>query len=240
MLCLFFTVACSLFADTLPDWFIPLRDAVYEQKQKAEEVDKIGMQVESKARVLLSSFSLNAILSRCEYLKGRAFQYDGKKDLAIFHYEKGVDYAEKSIKEKPSSEGYEMLAANISQLCSLRNKVWVITHGLDVEKYSKLALSFNGSNANAQYMISARWIYAPGPFSDVPRGIIEMTDLLNGSYTFNKDDLFNINISIGYGYIRQKKYQEAEAWVKKALEIYPTNKYAQELLSGKEKPVETS
>ncbi|GHV55163.1 hypothetical protein AGMMS49579_17310 [Spirochaetia bacterium] len=240
IVCLFLVAAGSLFAETLPDWFIPLRETVYEQEQKSDEVSKLSGQIEAKARLMLSGFSLDAILARCEYYKGRSYQYDGMNKLAISHYENGMAYAEKSIKAQPSSEGYEILAANISQLCTLKSKLWVMLHGLDVEKYAKLALSYNAENANAQYMISARWIYAPSPFSDVGRGIVEMKDLLNGPYILTREDIFNANISVGYSLLRQKKPGEAESWIKKALEIYPTNKYAQDLLFGNEKPVEIS
>jgi tetratricopeptide (TPR) repeat protein len=46
-----------------------------------------------------------------------------------------------------------------------------------------------------------------------------------------KDDEFNVYSSIGYAYIQQKKYSEAKPWLLKSLEVYPSNKYIQTLLS---------
>jgi Tfp pilus assembly protein PilF len=49
----------------------------------------------------------------------------------------------------------------------------------------------------------------------------------------DKDDAFNVYTAIAYGYIQQKKFNDARPWLLKALEIYPSNKYAAELLAKK-------
>jgi tetratricopeptide (TPR) repeat protein len=40
-------------------------------------------------------------------------------------------------------------------------------------------------------------------------------------------------LAIGYAYIQQKKYADARPWLEKSLEVYPTNKFAAELLGKK-------
>jgi tetratricopeptide (TPR) repeat protein len=79
-------------------------------------------------------------------------------------------------------------------------------------------------------MIAARWVYAPAPFHNYRKGIEMMNDILSKGDT-EKDDLFNVYLSIGYAYIQQKKFSDARPWLQKALGVYPTNKYARELLA---------
>jgi len=124
-----------------------------------------------------------------------------------------------------------MLAENISQSCVVRTTSYAIANGLKVEKYSKNALEIDSRNAAAQFMIAARWVYAPSPFHNHNRGIEMLTAIPNGS-NMEKDDMFNVYSSIGYAYIQKKDNAQARVWLSKALEIYPTNKYVQSLLAG--------
>jgi Tfp pilus assembly protein PilF len=77
-------------------------------------------------------------------------------------------------------------------------------------------------------MVAARWVYAPPPFHNYKKGI-EMMEAILTEGDMEKDDRFNVHISIGYAYIQQKKYADARPWIDKALEIYPSNKFARDL-----------
>jgi tetratricopeptide (TPR) repeat protein len=235
---LLLSAAFSVFAAGLPDWFAPLRDAVYEEELKASAVARLGNEVRVAARENLSGYALDAMLARIELYVGKAYEQEGDKNTALACLERGFELAEKSAKLQPNAEAYEVMAATISRLCMFKSRLWVITHGLDSEKYAKKALSLNPRSAGARYIISARWIYAPSLFADVDRGIKEMNQILDGSYDLQKNDRFDVFSSIGYGYVRQKKTDQADVWIHKALEIYPTSKFALELLTGKSKPVE--
>jgi len=59
-----------------------------------------------------------------------------------------------------------------------------------------------------------------------------MQDILK-TCDVGKDDIFNVNSAIGYGYIQQKKYAEARPYLLKAQELYPTNKYIKSQLERK-------
>ncbi|GMO27775.1 MAG: hypothetical protein Ta2F_03360 [Termitinemataceae bacterium] len=223
----------AAFAEKLPDWVVPLRDAVYEYKTPGE-VEKLARDVKKKADVRLSGFAHSLMSARLEYFTGRAYQNDGKNTIAQQHYEETIKLAEASIKEQATSEAYELIAAATLYLCQLKDDVWIMMNAANIDQYSKLALSLNGNNTNALYMVSWHWIYSNGTSADVQRGIVEMTDILNNKKnSLQKDDLFNINVSIGYAYLKQKKSAEAEQWLKKALEYYPGNKYAAGLLAVK-------
>ena len=222
--------AVNLYSLEPPDWFIPLREAIYEQELKADEIVPLYNAVKARAETSLSGAAKYVALSRCEYMMGRAYQYEDKKEPAARHYQTGMDWAEKAIEAGESDEAWQMLAENLSQSCTVRSTSYAMANGLKVEKYSKNALALNKRNAAAQCMIAARWVYAPPPFHNYKRGIEMMEAIISGG-DMQKDDKFNVYSAIGYAYSQQKKYTEARLWLQKSLEVYPTNKYAKKLLS---------
>ncbi|MDR1444490.1 MAG: tetratricopeptide repeat protein [Treponema sp.] len=214
-----------------PDYYLQLRDAIYAQELNAGEIVPLYQDAATKARETLTGRELYVMLSRCEYMMGRAYQYENKKTEAAAQYEQGILWAEKAQEEGEEDEGWQMLAENISQSCAVRSVSYALANGLKVESYSKKALAKNPRNAAAQIMIASRWIYAPSPFHDYKKGIKMMEEIPSASNP-DKDDLFNIYSAIGYAYVQQKKPTDARPWLLKALEIYPTNKYVQSLLNG--------
>jgi tetratricopeptide (TPR) repeat protein len=225
------TVSAGLRAETLPDWFIPLREAVYEQRLKADEVSPLYREVQAAARARLSGADRDLMLSRCEYMMGRVLLFDGRKKEAGRYFTEGIRLAEQALKAGESAEGWRMLAENLSQNCAVQGTGYAMANGLDVEKYSKKALALNSRNAAAQYMIASRWVFAPPPLHNYKKGIEMMEDILTGG-DMDKDDRFNVYSAIGYAYVQQKKYAEARPWLLKSLEIYPANKYAKDLLEA--------
>ena len=226
-------LSAPVFGETAPDWFMPLRDAIYEQELSADEILPVYREISAKTNQLLSGSSRYVMLSRCEYMMGRAYQYEERKEQAASHYSEGISWAEKALEQNASAEAYQMLAENISQSCAVRSVSYAMNNGLKVEKYAKNALSIDKKNAASQILIAARWVYAPSPFHNHKKGIEMMSAIPNES-NMERDDAFNVYLGIGYAYIQQKKYKEAEPWLKKSLEIYPTNKYVQSLLLKKQ------
>ena len=226
------TIGSALAAETMPESLIPLREAVFEHKLDEDGFYRLYNSAKAGIQGRYSGIQMDLALSRREYLMGKALQDLGLNKQAISHYDEGMKLAEKAVKEKPGAEAWLLRAENLSQLCSLRSVAYAMANGLDVEKFAKNSLNFDSRNANAQYLIAARWVYAPAPFSNHTKGIEMMKDILeNGD--MDKDNYFNVYSSIGYGYVQQKKYSDARPWLLKALEIYPTNKYANELLDKK-------
>ncbi|MDR0583412.1 MAG: tetratricopeptide repeat protein [Treponema sp.] len=223
--------AAGLYGENLPDWFIPLREAVYEQNLRADDILHLFRRAEEAARETLSGAALHVALSRCEYMMGRACQEDGRKEEAIARYEKGIEWAEKALAIQPTAGAYEMLAGNIGQACLLKPTAWTMANGLKVEQNAKKALELDPRNATASYFIASRWVFGPGLLGNPQKGIRDMQTILNGQSDLQKNNFFDIYSAIGYAYIRLKKYQDALPWVQKSLEIYPTNKFAGGLLS---------
>jgi len=214
----------------MTDWFIPLREAVYEQKLTANEIKPLYNEISARAKSSLSGADQYIMLSRIEYMMGRAYAYEEKNEDARKHYDEGINYAEKALKLKESAEAWVMLAENISQSCVVRPASYAIANGLKVERYSKNALEIDSKNAAAQLLIAVRWVYAPAPFHNYNRGIQMLSDIQNNS-VMEKDDEFNAYLATGYGYMQQKNNTQARLWFLRAMEIYPTNKYAQSLLA---------
>jgi len=223
---------CTLWGDALPEWIVPLREAIYEQKLKANEVTPIYHAAQATTRERCTGTSLDLALSRCEYLMGRALQYEERNDEARVHYIEGMRLAEKALTVEPSAEAWVIRAENLSQACALGPLSFTMSNGLNVDKFAKNALAINSRNAAAQILVAARWVYAPAPLHNHKRGIEMMRAVLDDG-DMEKDDLFNVNVAIAYAHIQQKKYDEARPWLLKALEIYPSNKYANDLLAKK-------
>jgi tetratricopeptide (TPR) repeat protein len=227
---LFLLVSVCLWAESLPEWLIPLREAVYEQKLKAEEVKPLYQAAKTVAESHYTGAALDTALSRCEYLMGRVYQYEKRDNEASVHYDKGIQLAEKSIAVSPSAAAWVMLSENTSQNCAVRSWTYAMSNGLNVEKFAKNALALEKRNATAQYIIAARYVYAPSPFHNYKKGI-QMMEAIISEGDMEKDDQFNVYSAIGYVYVQQKKYADARPWLLKALEVYPSNKHAAGLLA---------
>jgi tetratricopeptide (TPR) repeat protein len=230
---LFLPAFCAgLWAENLPEWLIPLREAIYEQKLDADNIKSLYLTVKNAANENCSGAVLDLALSRCEYFMGRAFQNDKRNNEALVHYLEGMKLAEKALETAPSADAWVMRAENLSQSCAVGTVAYAMSNGLNVEKFAKNALALNNRNAAAQYLVAARWVFAPVPLNNLKRGIEMMTDILEKG-DMEKDDRFNVNSAIGYAYVQQKKYADARPWLLKSLEIYPSNKFVAELLEKK-------
>jgi len=219
-------------AESLPGWLIPLREAIYEQKLSANQVVPIYNAAKASARGNLTGPALDVALSRCEYFMGRAYQFENRNSEAADRYAEGMTLAQKAIDAAPSAAAWVMLAENLSQSCVVRSNAYAMRYGANVERYARNALTFDSRNAAAQYLIAARWVFAPAPFHNHRRGIEMMEDIIrNGN--MQKDDRFNVLSAIGYAYLEQKKPDEARPWLQRSLEIYPTNKFVAGLLNNR-------
>jgi tetratricopeptide (TPR) repeat protein len=212
-----------------PDYFLLLRDAVYAQELSADAIAPLYRDALEKARESLAGHELYTMLSRCEYMMGRAYQYEERKDEAAARYAEGIVWAERALEAGESTTSWQMLAENISQSCAVKPVSYAMANGLKVEKYAKNALKLDSRNAAALYMMAARWVFAPSPFNNYKKGIQMMEDIIIQG-NMEQDDRFNVYSAIGYAYYQQKRYAEARPWFLKSLEIYPTNKYVRGLL----------
>ena len=219
-----------LWADNTPVWMIPLRDAIYEQQLNIDGFRRLYNEARTAAQRELSGTALDLALSRCEYLIGRALQEADRNDEARTHYNEGLRLAVRALETSPSAQAWVMRASNLAQLCDLGPWTFTAANGLDVDRFAKNALTFNDRNAAAQYLVAARWVFAPAPFNNVRRGIDMMKAILENSDP-EKDDLFLTYSAIGFGYLQRRQPNDARPWIQRALNIYPTSTFAAELLA---------
>jgi len=239
-------VSCfSLYAGS-PPWIEGFRDAVFGQNVSVDEGERLFQEADRQARENLKGSALYATLSRCEYLLGRVYQDNNRKEQAVSHFEKGIKLAEESLAQgdgaapNVKSEAYEMIASGIGHLCMLRSTAWVMANGLKVEENAKKALRFDSRNARAHYMIASRWVFGPGLLGDPKRGITEMEGILYGPVDMEKDSYYNVYTALGYANMRLNQNQEALSWIQKSLALYPTNKYALDLQSQIQQKIRTA
>jgi len=219
----------------VPPWLTAFRDAVYGQNLPVAEAERMFQEADRRARESLNGSALYAALSRCEYLLGRVYQDQNRKDEAISRYEKGIAWAEKSLAEGGAAvvraEAHEMIASNIGQLCMIRSTAWVMSNGLKVEENAKKARQFDSRNTGALYLLASRWAFGPGVFGDPKRGIAELEAILNNYPNLEKDTLFNVYSALGHACLRLNRNEEALSWTQKSLALYPTNRFALDLQS---------
>ena len=235
MVFLLFMMFCAspVVHSQVPEWYIPLRDAIYEQELSADAVAPIYQTVSNRAKMTLSGYDQYILLSRCEYIMGKAYLYEERRSEASARFEDGMAFARRAIEARETADAWVMLGENLSQnIAALSSNVfYAMGNGLDVEKFARNALALNPRSASAQFLIAARWVYAPFPFNNIRRGI----DLLNAIITtsdMDKANTFDVYSSLGYAYVQQRNSAQARLWLNRSLELYPTNKFVASLLAG--------
>ena len=225
----------SVFSNELPDEYYSFRDDMYNFK----DISALESEYQScckAANEKYTGYDLYLSLARYEYIMGRAYYYLKQNDKAGIHYDLGMDYAQKAIKEKNTAQSQLIYAENISANCTVKPTSWVISNGAKIAGLAKKVISMDKKNAAATYMLNAQDVYAPAPFNNHKRGIKNMNAMLqNATLEFGTDDEFNTKSAIGYAYIQLGDKENAKLWLKKSLEIYPNNQYVQGLLADLDK-----
>jgi len=227
------SVGASLRGQDLPEWYNQLRDAVYSQDLSSRDIADLYNSARAEAEKELFGPALSIMYSRCEYMMGRALLYEENKQDAAPYLERGMNYAQEALDQKASSPAWEMLAENLSQLCTVRSTAWLMANGGKVVKYAQNAVDLDPGNTAAQYLIAARWIYAPAPFRNIKKGIqMLQAILMYHNDRLQKDGRFNVYSSLGYASTLQKNNGDAKEWLSRALQVYPDNKFVGKMLAG--------
>jgi tetratricopeptide (TPR) repeat protein len=233
----FFGVLSVSQADTMPEWFLPFIDTVYGQVQNSAQVLPLYTEITQRAVQSYSGHQLYALLSHGEYIMGLSLGYEGKDDEAAAYFEKGIEWAEKSIAEQPSSEGYQMLAVNIALSCRVRSFAFVLANGRKIERYAKMALALDPQNDAAQYLIAARHIHAPSLFANYRKGLrmLEELEAHNKGPVLDteKEYRYNLYATMAFAYYKLERWDESRLCIEKVHALYPTNKHAEEALNGR-------
>jgi tetratricopeptide (TPR) repeat protein len=230
----FFSVPSVSRADSIPEWFLPFSDTVYGQVQNSTQVLRLYTEVKQQAVRAYSGHQLYTLLSHCEYVMGLSFGYEGQNDEAAAFFEKGIEWAEKSILENPSSEGYQMLAVNIALSCRVRPLSFILANGHKIERYAKMALALDAQNYIARYLLAAQYIHVPSFFANYGKGLQMLKEIeahINGPVlNTEKEYRYNLYATMALAYYKLKRLDESRACIEKVYALYPTNKHAAEAL----------
>jgi tetratricopeptide (TPR) repeat protein len=232
-----FFLFVSIKACNIPKELIPayenLRDAVY-QNYSIEEIRNSFYIVDSLCNKLIKNSQQRAYcIARFEYLIGRAENEQKNWKEAEKHLLNGIRAIEQHIKKCSCDEAWRVKSALMGQLCLVKIRtmdyVWVIKHGLDVSKLANTAIKLQPHNGKAHILIASTLVYPPIIYGGNPRKGAEVMSKALTMPDIEKDDQFNIYSGLGIAYGRLQQRELALAYLEKALELYPNNKYVLEI-----------
>jgi tetratricopeptide (TPR) repeat protein len=138
-------------------------------------------------------------------------------------YEQGISWAEKSLAERPTSEGYRILGMNISLLCTVRRSYGFSNFRL-IESNAEKALEQDPQNLAAFYLIAAKRITAPWPVGDIRSGFVILEKITGQNLKdMEKEDVFYLYMMMEVACLKLKRNQEARIWHEKAVSLYPVD-----------------
>lgn len=231
---------CSAFAaPAVPPEFVPayetLRDAVYQNSPIAE-IRKDYRKADSLRMKVFNNKKDNAYwCGRLEYLEGRAENELQNWKEADSHLAIGLKAIDDHLRLCAScDEGWRVKSAIMGQMCLVKIRQfeywWVFMHGLEVSYLANTALKIQPKNGKAHILIGSTLVYPPIIYGGNPSKGIEVMNTALEMPDIEKDDQFNIFSGLGIAYGRLERREEALAYLNKALELYPGNRYAAEKL----------
>jgi tetratricopeptide (TPR) repeat protein len=228
--CFLFYSAHHIYALDLPEWFLVFRDAVYEQAVPLEKLHGMYRETKQKATQTLSGPEGYAVLAACESLLGQAYLYENRHNEAVSCFARGAEYAQGSIDERPTAEGYMLLSVNIGLPCLVRPTLSMLMQALQAEAYAKKAVKLDSRNVGALYFLAARYIYAPLSLTDYRKGIRMLEGIVKNHHALmRRDEQFNVYSALAYAYFYQNNFSTSRSWLLKAADTYPSNKFIRQL-----------
>lgn len=148
------------------------------------------------------------------------------KAQANKYFDKAINHADKAILANPfnGSDAYTIYSQIVCGNCTSRPASYVVANGLKISQFARKALRINPKDGTAAYSAYSQDVYAPGNLGNPDRGRKAMlSNLSDTNLICEKFDKFNYTAAVAYTYYRQNNFNEALAWYKKALAIYPKN-----------------
>jgi tetratricopeptide (TPR) repeat protein len=215
----------------LPNSFYVFRDAIYMQNSSTVQIVRLYAAAKEEIERTLSGAELYITLSRCAYLAGITFQAEGRKNEAAAYYDQGIAWAEDSLSIRPTSEGYQYLAANIALSCWVKPLSYAMANVSKIEENAQKALVLNPQNWAAHYIIAVKYIQALWPVGNLKRGANLLREIISHDLgSLEREDLCNIYLAMAVVCQKEKKTDEERIWQERALALYPTNRFRETLL----------
>jgi tetratricopeptide (TPR) repeat protein len=210
--------------------FYAFRDAAYNDQTPANVQIMADALLATTSLASLPSDPRNLLVSRIEFLAGRAWQDGGDKKRAISRFE-AARTASKKTGDKVMAAAIIMAdTLALSELCLLKDFVFLLANGPSISPNAKKALELNPDNIRARITLASAKAYPPVIWGgDYKAAIVDMLNLIGAHGAgFEKDDLFDIRVCIATAWANLKDKSEARFWFSRALDLFPGNKYANE------------
>lgn len=232
-----FCVICAS-AGTIPPEFVPvydtLRDAVYQNSPISEIRNHYKAADSVRLKFIKDKKDKTYWSGRLEYLAGRAENELRNWKEADAHLAIGLKAIDEHLRTCSCDEGWRVKSAIMGQMCLVKIRQmeywWVLMHGLEVSYLANTALKLQPQNGKAHILIASTLVYPPVLYGGNPSKGIEVMNTALEMPDIEKDDQFNIFSGLGIAYGRLERREEALAYLNKALELYPGNRYAAEKL----------
>ena len=215
-----------------------LRDAVYDDIPNAR-VQELAGAVRNFAEygaiqngaTNLGSLDKEFILSRIDYFLGLSCSEAGDRKKAIPLFESALAHARASGED--TAPALLAAALALSQLCSLKDIIFLISNGPKVLQYAQKILDTEQNNPAAALIQAQAKAYAPGIFGGDPAKALVQLDGISAAHPegLEKDALFDLRVCRGTSLEKLGRKEEARTWYRAALELYPGNLYAQDCLA---------
>jgi len=211
--------------------FSQARDAVYNQRMDPQEV--VSLLDSSRQTIHAISTEQQRLywLARLEALQGYMELHTTENmESAETHYRNSQDMILQALELGEFSEGYRLLSQTVSNLCLIKGTAFILANGLDVERYARKALELDPHNGKAKILLASSKIYPPRIFGGDPQQGIAIMEQALQAPDLDNADRFDILSGIGFAYQKLKDYRTARLYLKRSLEIFPDNRFANEKL----------
>jgi len=206
-----------------------------EVKNSAEE-DKEKFTTLAKIEFLMGTYyefaigdNYKIIIDVTQFNPKKGYNKLKRTKDAIFHFNRSIKYSNNAMKNGEFSDALTIRSNAAGQLCILKGIFYTLTHGLGVLNDSSKARRLDKNNGKALLLYASTKAYPPPIYFGNADHAIKLLNLTLSKPNLEKDDYFNIYLSMGLSYAKKKMNKKAIHWLNKSLHIYPSNKIAKEL-----------
>ncbi len=151
-------------------------------------------------------------------------------DEVVAHYEEALGLMEQYLERGRDARGVRLYTECLSQLSTLKSLGYLMAHGPDVEPLAEEAVSLDSNEIKAHLLLASRYVYSPAIWGGDPDKGIAMLEDIRRIGGLDKEDHHNIAIAIGFAHTMAERWGQAIPFFARALEVYPTNVYAQAMI----------
>ena len=223
-------VSAGLYAQEFKKTYTELENAVYAELDTTEVILSLYEAACNTARQSSDEAVCLAQLSQCEELLGRWYLVQEDNDHAAECFDRGIEYAQQSIKISPTADAHAALASNTSQNMRTKSVGYMIKNGLKMQSLIDDALQIDPYNAAATYLRASTYVYAPKAFTNAKKGReIALQMLSDTNYNLSKAQTFNVYTALAQAEILDKNYTQARLYLQQGADLFPSNSSLKEL-----------